>query len=132
MDGGEDSQQQQQGNHTTVPVLGNQGESGEQEKYVICILEQPNHTVCKFWGFKANESELNNFITTCKTLKQYGATKLNIYECITPQVGMLPSSHEKLLGVGADDINTVLSNLSQVSGGRIYGTNLKLINQIQL
>ena len=100
--------------------------------YLLCILEQPNHNVCKYWGFKADEDVLDRFVSTCKSLKTYGATKLSVYECTDGALQKLPSSHEKLLGVGADDVNTLFIYLSRISGGRISSNNLKLINEIQL
>jgi hypothetical protein len=102
------------------------------ESYVFCILEQPNHNVCKYWGFKADEDVLDRFVSTCKSLKTYGATKLSVYEYTDGELQKLPSSHEKLLGVGADDVNTLFMYLSRISGGRISLNNLKLINEIQL
>lgn len=100
--------------------------------YMLCILEQPSHGVCKYWGFKADETTIDSFISTCKSLKAHGATKLNIYQCYNSAFGRLPSSHEQLLGVGANDINTLLRYLSQLSGGNISLNNLKLINEIPL
>lgn len=102
------------------------------ESYVFCILEQPTHSVCKFWAFKADEQDLEKFIATCRSLKDKGVTKLNIYKCNLKQFNNLPSSSEKLLGVGADDIRTLFSYVSQIVGVRISNNNIELINTIQI
>jgi hypothetical protein len=114
-------------NEVTQTTDGNNNSS-----YMLCILEQPTHAICKYWGFKADESTIDSFITTCKSLKTHGATKLNIYQCFDSAFGRLPASNKELLGVGANDINTLLNYLSQISGGRISVNNLKLINEIAI
>jgi hypothetical protein len=107
-------------------------QTNNDTSYILCILEQPSHGVCKYWGFKADETTLDGFVSTCRSLKAHGATKLNIYQCYNSALERLPSSHEQLLGVGANNINMLLRYLSQLSGGNISLNNLKLINEIQL
>lgn len=104
----------------------------DNKMYVLCVLEQPSHSVCKYWAFKAEEQSIDRFIATCKALKNKGATKLSIYNCNLKQFNNLPSSSEKLLGIGADDINTLFSYISQIIGARISNNNIELTNTIQI
>jgi hypothetical protein len=104
----------------------------EASNFLFCVIEQPTNNMFKYWGFRAEENNLNAYINTCKMLKNSGATKLYIYQCPYKELNNMPSSPDKLLGIGDNDFDSLINNLSSKIGAKISKENLQLINTIAI
>lgn len=100
---------------------------------ILCVISQPQDAINKVWGFRAENSNLNDYINTAKTLKQInGATNLSIYYCYTDKLKSMPTSPTTLVGVGSGGVKQLLYKLKQLYGCNLNGSIIKLVKTIDL
>jgi hypothetical protein len=111
----------------------NYSQQNGEFNYIFCIIEQPKDKNFKLWGFRADETNLDEYINTAKILKEKnGATTLKIFITKAKQIGYFPLVPSKLNGCGADGIYRLFYRITQSFGGYIDESYFQIIKEIQL
>lgn len=98
--------------------------------HIFCIVEQPQNNNFKLWGFRANFRELQSYISSAKKIN--GATEIKIFYCYSSKLNQLPTSSNNLMGIGANDFNSLIRTVSQIIGERLSADNFNLAKTITL
>lgn len=104
----------------------------EIKPHIFCLIEQPNDENNKIWGFKADYNTLNDYISTAKKLKKIGVSKLWVYYCYSGNMENMATSPKTLDGIGAQNVNDLITKLSRLLKEKLTKDNFKLIENITL
>ena len=94
------------------------------------MINQPQNNSFKLWGFRADFNNLQAYISTAKKIN--GANVIYVYYCYSSKLNQMPTSPDNLMGVGANDYESLIRTVSQIIGERLTKENFNLAKTIAL
>ena len=120
---------------TDREVQGNEADERSPEErlvkpHIFCVINQPQNNSFKLWGFRADFNNLQAYISTAKRIN--GANAIYVYYCYSSRLNQMPTSPDNLMGVGANDYESLIRTVSQIIGERLTKENFNLAKTITL
>lgn len=108
--------------------------SGNFKTHILCFLSQPKDQQFKMWLFKADYNKFNEYIETCKKLKDInGAEYIDVYHCYSDEIELMPIADPQILnGIGDGGFYRLLFDLQQKYGATLGKRNLRFFKKITL
>jgi hypothetical protein len=96
-----------------------QNNNSANMEYYICFIQQPYDKVNKYWGFRADITNIQNYIKTARSLKNVGAKNVVVFKTNNNCISQLKYSPDNLYGIGGNSVVDILYKISKLTNGEI-------------